>query len=54
MVSWPQVNFVGGDKPSKELRDFEDLEVLGFKEALAELVKSVGVASSLGKTIADF
>ena len=50
----PQVEFVGGDKPKDELKPVDDPCVLGYKQALQDLVKAVGVAHFLGKTPESF
>lgn len=48
------MQFVGGDKPRDELKDLEALEVVAYKEALADLVKAIAIADRLGKCPADF
>ncbi|CAK9057304.1 unnamed protein product, partial [Durusdinium trenchii] len=48
------VDFVGGDKPAKEMKDVQGLEVQAYKDALQDIVKAIAVADLLGKSLKDF
>lgn len=49
-----EVDFVGGDKPAKEMKDVQGLEVQAYKDALQDIVKAIAVADLLGKSLKDF
>ncbi|CAK9084998.1 unnamed protein product [Durusdinium trenchii] len=49
-----RVEFLGGDKPAKELKDVEDATVSAYKEALTDLVKAISIADTAGKSLKDF
>lgn len=38
----------------EKVKDFEDGEVITFKEGLTEMVKAVSIAHRLGKSLKDF
>lgn len=48
------MDFVGGDKEKHLCKDLVSDEVDAYRAALAELVKAVSVAHSLGKNPGDF
>ena len=45
---------MGGDVAPEKVKDFEDGEVITFKEGLTEMVKAVSIAHRLGKSLKDF
>lgn len=49
-----ELDFAGGDKPLEKLKPLDSDEVIGYQNALADLVKTVSVAHFVGKTPTDF
>ena len=48
------MDFRGGDKPDDELKKYDDPQVVGFSEALKELVQAISIVHFQGKTPKDF
>ena len=48
------MKYLGGDKPSDKIMATDCVEAVAYKNALVDLVKTVGILISRGKTLKDF